>query len=226
MTLGALQSNVADITWTSPGPLDHIRISPASATIPAGGSQSYTAESQDVFDHVIGTVTGGTTFTISPDGSCTGATCTANIAGPHTVTGTNGALTATATLNVNSVTFTFQGFFAPVDMSASSLVVWNTVKAGQAVPVKWLLTQNGTPVSDPASFVGLSSYPIACLSGSGSIDDAIDQIATGNSGLQYNGSGSWQYNWQTLSSYKNSCRAVVVKFSDGTASPAALFKFK
>ena len=104
--------------------------------------------------------------------------------------------------------------------------MWNTVKAGQAVTVKWLLTANGAPVSDPASFVGLSSYPVACSSGSGSIDDAIDQPATGNSGLQYNGAGTWQYNWQTSSSYQNSCRAVVVKFSDGTTSPAANFKFK
>jgi hypothetical protein len=72
----------------------------------------------------------------------------------------------------------------------------------------------------------VSSYPIACSSGSGSVDDAIDQTAAGNSGLQYNGSGNWQFNWQTLPAYKNTCRAVVVKLSDGTASPAALFKFK
>jgi hypothetical protein len=37
---------------------------------------------------------------------------------------------------------------------------------------------------------------------------------------------SWQVNWQTLPTYQNICRAVVVKLSDGTASPAALFKFK
>ena len=145
--------------------------------------------------------------------------------GPHTVTGTNGALTAPATLNVNSQTFTFQGFFKPIDMSTASLVVWNTVKAGQAVPVKWLLTLDGAPVSDPASFAGLSSSAIACPS-AGAIDDPIEQLATGTSGLQYNGSGNWQFNWQTLAAYKNSCRAVVVKFSDGTTSQAALFKFR
>jgi LDH2 family malate/lactate/ureidoglycolate dehydrogenase len=127
---------------------------------------------------------------------------------------------------IGASTYAFQGFFAPVDMSTSNTIVWNTVNAGRAVPVKWLLTANGTPVSDPASFAGLSSYPVACSSGSGSIDDAIDQTATGASGLQDNGGGNWQFNWQTLSSYKNSCRAVVVKFSDGTTSPAANFKFK
>jgi serine/threonine protein kinase len=165
-----------------------------------------------------------------------GETLTGVVTTPGTVVGTVGYMAPeqtrgqeaeTATLNVNSVstTFTFQGFFQPVDMSSPNLVVWNTAKAGQGVPVKWLLTVNGTPVSDLTSFVGLSSYPIACLSGAGSTDDAIEQTATG-SGLQDKGSGSWQYNWQTLSSYKNSCRAVVVKFSDGTTSPAANFKFK
>ena len=120
----------------------------------------------------------------------------------------------------------FQGFFQPIDMSTPNLIVWNIAKAGQRVPIKWLLALNGTPVSDPTSFAGVSSYPIACSSGSGSIDDAIDQTATGNSGLQYNGSGNWQFNRQTLPAYKNNCRAVVAKFGDGTTSPAALFKFK
>jgi hypothetical protein len=227
-TIGALQSNVADITWTSPGPLHHIGIAPASATIGAGGSQSYIAQSFDVFGQTIADVTAGTTFTISPDGSCTGPTCTASVAGTHTVTGAYNGKTAAATLGVTPVvsTFTFQGFFNPIDMSTASLVVWNTVKAGQAVPVKWVLTQNGAPVSDPASFAGLLSYPTACSSGAGSIDDAIDQSATGASGLQYNGDGNWQINWKTLASYKNTCRAVVVKFSDGTTSPPANFKFK
>jgi hypothetical protein len=41
-----------------------------------------------------------------------------------------------------------------------------------------------------------------------------------------NDEGNWQFNWQTLSSYGNSCRAVVVKFSDGTTSLASNFKFK
>jgi hypothetical protein len=44
--------------------------------------------------------------------------------------------------------------------------------------------------------------------------------------LQYNGDGNWQFNWKTLASYKNTCRSVIVKFSDGTTSPAANFSFR
>jgi hypothetical protein len=226
--VGTRQSNVAQITWT-PGPLDHIAITPATATIAAGGSQSYTAQSFDAFDNSIANVTNSTAFSISPDGSCAGASCTASVAGTHTVSANYNGRTATATLEVtgtSQTTFTFHGFFAPIDMSTSSTLVWNTVKAGQAIPVKWLLTLNGTPVSNATSFGGLVSYQIACSSGAGTVEDAIDQTATGSSGLQYNGAGNWQFNWQTLSAYKGTCRAVVVKFSDGTMSPPVNFKFK
>lgn len=227
-SIGSLQSNVAAMTWTTPGPLDHIAVSPGTATIAAGGSQSYAAQALDVFEHAIGDVTAGTTFTIAPNGSCAGATCTASIAGPHTVTADYHGMTATATLDVTSGTSTyeFQGFYRPVDMSTPAQIVWNTVKAGQAVPLKWLLTKDGVPVSNPASFERLLSSPAACSYGAGSIDDAIDQIAVGGSGLQYNGEGNWQFNWKTPASDKGTCRAVAAKFNDGTTSPVAYFKFK
>ena len=120
----------------------------------------------------------------------------------------------------------FQGFFQPIDMSTSSLVVWNGVKAGQAVPVKWRLTLNGVPVADPDSFAGLISYPVSCTSGSGSIDTAVEELAPGDSALVYKGDGNWQYNWKTVASYKNTCRVLAVKFSYGTNSPSANFKLK
>ena len=46
-------------------------------------------------------MTADTTFSIGPDGSCTGATCTATVAGAHTVTGVDGAFSATASLEVD-----------------------------------------------------------------------------------------------------------------------------
>src|SRR5205807_2507587 len=49
-----------------------------------------------------GDVTGDTTFTIDPNGSCTGATCRSQTAGDHTVTGTDGTFTDDATLTVNA----------------------------------------------------------------------------------------------------------------------------
>jgi len=61
-------------------------IAPASAGIVAGGSQSYTATGLDQYGNSLGDVTAATVFSIAPNGSCSGAGCTATVAGSHTVT--------------------------------------------------------------------------------------------------------------------------------------------
>jgi hypothetical protein len=85
----------------NPGLLDHLVISPASAVITAGGSQTYTAEGFDHFGNDLGDITSATTFTILPNGTCMPASCAATVAGAHTVTGTVGSVAATASLTVN-----------------------------------------------------------------------------------------------------------------------------
>jgi hypothetical protein len=89
----------------NPGALHHLALNPASTTMSAGASQTYTAEGRDVYNNSLGDVTSTTAFTITPDGSCTGASCTATVAdgtsSHHTVTGTHGGKTGTASLTVN-----------------------------------------------------------------------------------------------------------------------------
>ena len=89
----------ATLTVT-PGPLDHITISPSAASLVAGSTQAYTTEGYDQYGNDLGSTTSATTFTIAPDGSCTGASCTATIAGAHTVTATDNYKTVTASLTV------------------------------------------------------------------------------------------------------------------------------
>ncbi len=93
------QTSTASLTVTA-GPPDHLSVSPASATIGSGSSQTYTAEALDQYDNELGDVTSSTTFTIAPDGSCAGTSCSASLAGTHTVTGTSGSLAGTAQLQV------------------------------------------------------------------------------------------------------------------------------
>jgi alpha-tubulin suppressor-like RCC1 family protein len=69
-----------------PGPLDHITISPPQTTVASGGSQVYSSEGFDEFGNSLGDETGNTTFSIGPNGTCTGTSCTASD-GAHTVTG-------------------------------------------------------------------------------------------------------------------------------------------
>lgn len=67
---------------------DHIVISPSSATIQLGDSQSYMAEAFDADGNSMGNVTGNTAFSIQPSGSCNGNTCTPSTTGTHAVIGT------------------------------------------------------------------------------------------------------------------------------------------
>jgi peptidoglycan/xylan/chitin deacetylase (PgdA/CDA1 family) len=83
-----------------PAALDRMTLAPSTASVASGVNQTYTASGFDKYNNSRGNVTAGTTFSIAPDGSCSGATCSAQAAGTHTVTATNGSVTAKATLNV------------------------------------------------------------------------------------------------------------------------------
>ena len=82
--------------------IDHVVISPSTSTMVAGDSRTYTAQAFDASGNPVGDVTGSTTFSIAPDGSCTGNVCTATKAGTHTVTGNVGGKTSTASLSVTA----------------------------------------------------------------------------------------------------------------------------
>lgn len=116
----------------------------------------------------------------------------------------------------------FTGFFSPIDMNN----VINITKAGQSVPAKWRLIQNGHVVSDAHSFSQLASRRINCASLTDATGtDAIESYA-GGSGLQYLGDGYWQYNWKTPKTYAKQCYRMWVELEDGSTSPVAYFQFK
>lgn len=120
------------------------------------------------------------------------------------------------------VTYDFTGFFPPID---NTFV--NIVKAGQAIPAKWRLTDAlGNPISSFDSFAGLFSYPISCTEFSGDPTDNMEEVASGNSGLQYLGDGYWQFNWKTSKNYADTCRAMYVQFDSGAMSPVVKFQFR
>lgn len=99
----------------------HITISPTSSTITAGGSQAYTTTAFDVSNNSFGDVTASTSFAISPDGSCTTNSCSATVAGAHTVTATFWGLTATSSLTVNPSTATHLVFTqSPANTAAAA----------------------------------------------------------------------------------------------------------
>ena len=75
-------------------------LSPASTSITAGGSQAYIVTGLQADNITVGDVTSQSTFVITPNGSCTSASCTAQASGVHAITATYSGKTATAVLNV------------------------------------------------------------------------------------------------------------------------------
>jgi len=223
-TASVSEGSLAGNTWTIPNVTSPhtvtvtFTINTYTVTPSAGTGGSISPSTSQTVSY------GGTTqFTVTPDTGyhidsvigC-GGTLTVN-------TYTTGSITAnctvTATFTPISTTYNFEGFFSPVDND-----VVNKANAGQAIPVKWRITDaNGIGVSDPTSF-NLTSYLIRCTDLSGSPEDTIEQY-TSASGLQYLGDGYWQYNWKTPKTYKNTCRKMILNLKDGTQHDAD-FKFK
>lgn len=210
---GALQSETAYFEISAPE-LQSLTIEPSSATIPVGGSQTYTATAHNSSNSSLD-VTLGTIFTISPDGSCAEATCTATIMGDHTVRGTFENKEATATLHVGCV---FSGFFSPVN----NLPTFNVVKAGASVPVKFSLNGN------QGLTIFAQGYPtsrkIACET-SAPVDTVEETVTAGGSSLWYDPASDWYtYVWKTDKKWAGTCRQFEIEFKDGTYQRAN-FKF-
>lgn len=126
---------------------------------------------------------------------------------------------ASASFNVH-VNYNFVGFFAPINMT-----IWNTMKAGQAAPLKWqLTTANGTYISDLSAVVLASSGSEPCTAGASDPVESPD--TTGSSGLQYDQiANQFVFVWQTAKGWSGTCRRFVLSLKDGNTYTAN-FAFK
>ena len=83
------------------GALDHITLTPGSASVGAGQPQAFATRADDAAGNLIGDVSALAILQISPEGgSCGLGTCIAFKRGSYTVTSTYSGLVATATLRV------------------------------------------------------------------------------------------------------------------------------
>ncbi len=126
--------------------------------------------------------------------------------------------------NPASDIYTFTGFFQPVDNPGDGPSwVYNSVKAGAAVPVKFGLSgDQGLDVFAPNY---PTSRPASCA-----IADVMNPIeetvAAGSSSLSYDAaSDTYTYIWKTNKLWVNTCRALNVTLADGSQH-LAYFKFK
>ena len=174
--------------------------------VPAAGCSTTDAIS-DVGTNATLNLTGGNTLGVgSFSATCSGAKDNAgNAAGP-----------VSAHYNV---TFQFTGFSSPVDNPS----VMNIAKAGQAIPLKFRITDaNGSPITN---LTGVTVTAVSLSCSAGTTTDQIEEYATGSSGLQNLGNGYYQWNWKTPSSYAASCKTMKLDLGEGLFH-TALFQFK
>jgi DNA/RNA endonuclease G (NUC1) len=145
----------------------------------------------------------GATITILAPGLCT---ITASQAGSNLY---NAAADVVRTLTV--LPWTVSGFYQPVDMGG----VWNTVKSGATVPLKFEVFAGSTELTDTSVVVQpLTATQSLC---SGGPTDDIEILATGGTALRYDTTdGQFIYNWQTPKK-AGFCYVVTITLTDGSS---------
>ncbi|CCG01894.1 PxKF domain-containing protein [Blastococcus saxobsidens] len=181
------------------------------------------------FDGSIGSVYFGT---VPPAPTCTaGDTATGSGAAGCVVTGYSTAvgthtLTATATdvagrtgterLTYTVSAWTLNGLYSPVDMNG----VWNTVKGGSTVPLKFEVFAGSTELTTTAGIgAAFTAKAITCPSGAATTDE-IEILSTGGTSLRFDTTaGQFIQNWATPKK-PGSCYAVTVTTADGSKQTA------
>lgn len=156
------------------------------------------------------------------DGDCTITGYSTDV-GQHTLTATATDVagnTAEVTRKYEVKAWTLKGFYQPVDMGG----VWNTVKNGSTVPLKFEVFAGQTELTDVAVIDGFTVKGVACPA-TGIVADDIELITTGGTALRYDASGGqFIQNWQTPKKV-GACYTVTMTTDDGS-SISANFKLK
>jgi hypothetical protein len=117
-----------------------------------------------------------------------------------------------------SVIYDWNGFFRPID----NLPMWNSVKAGQAIPVKFSLG------GDQGLNIFETGYPVSAkcnCDASAPLDEVTETVTAGQSSLSYDPiTGEYNYVWKTEKAWAGTCRPLTVRLADGT-DHVAKFKF-
>jgi hypothetical protein len=118
--------------------------------------------------------------------------------------------------------YTLSGFYRPVDMGG----VFNTVKGGSTVPLKFEVFDSATGMeqTDVAVVDRFDVTPITCPNGNPTTDD-VESTTTGGTSLRYDFTeGQFIQNWKTPKT-PGKCYVVTLTTDDGT-SISAYFKMK
>jgi len=195
--------------------------------------------------HAPATAVYNTSFTVAATGGASGNPVTFSSSGVCTNVGATFTMTSgigTCTVKYNQAGnanyaaaeqvieatiaqgWNLSGFYQPVDMTpASATTVWNTVKGGSTVPLKFNVYTGSTELKDTSRVKSLTATTLACSSG---LESTVDELsATGGTSLRYDTTGGqFIFNWQTAKA-ANNCYKVTMTTQDGSTL-FAYFKTK
>lgn len=110
-----------------------------------------------------------------------------------------------------SAPLTLTGFYQPVDMAG----VFNTVKGGSTVPLKFNVYNGSTELTDVAVIDSFKTTSITCPSGTLNTD-AVEMTSTGGTSLRYDTTAAqFIQNWKTPKKPGN-CYSVTMTAIDGS----------
>ena len=155
------------------------------------------------------------------DGSCS-VTGYGSAIGNHTVTASAADMagnSASASASYTVLAWDLRGFYQPVDMNG----VYNVVKNGSTVPLKFEIFAGSTELTDIA-YVKSLTYALTACSTTATTDE-IETTATGGTVLRYDAtSGQFIFNWKTPNT-AGKCYRVTMTTQDGSTL-VAYFKLK
>jgi hypothetical protein len=131
------------------------------------------------------------------------------------LTSTNYAI-AYVPAKLSILAWTLAGFYQPVDMNAGGMV-YNTVKGGSTVPMKFNIYQstqaNTNERTDVGAVKSFTATPYVCTAAA---TDEIEIVSTGGTALRYDVTGhQFIQNWATPKS-PGTCYKVTMTALDGT----------
>ena len=155
----------------------------------------------------------------------TGPIATPTAVGTYTVRGTLTSNNYSIAFNpgqLQILAWTPRGFFEPVDMIPEG--IWNTVKGGSTVPLKFELFKGSTELTVTSSVKSFSATGIACPNNP--YTDQIEFTTTGGTSLRYDATaGQFIQNWQTPKK-PGYCYKAVMTAQDNTSIITAYFMLK
>jgi hypothetical protein len=123
--------------------------------------------------------------------------------------------TASATVNYTVLAWTMKGFYQPVDMSG----VWNTVKGGSTVPLKFEIFSGSTEQTATSAVKSFTQKTVACPNSTATVDE-IELTTTGGTSLRYDSTaGQFVQNWATPKK-PGTCYTTTMTAQDGSSISA------